>query len=170
MTYDPRLICSAFDAEGVRFVVIGGFAATIHGSPLPTSDVDIVPERGDENLERLARSLSGLHARLRTDAGPGDVRIDRGFLRAMPFMLNLVTDHGDVDLTFAPAGGLDGFDGWDARAVDTEIAPGLVIRIGALDDIIDSKRAADRAKDRAAIPYLESLRDEIQGRRGDPSA
>lgn len=170
MNYDPRLICSAFDAEGVRFVVIGGFAAAIHGSPLPTSDVDIVPARDDENLERLARALNRLHARLRTEAGPVDVRIDRGFLRAMPFILNLVTDHGDVDLTFAPAGGLEGFDGWDAGAVDTEIAPDLVVRIGSLDDIIDSKRAADRAKDRAALPYLESLRDEIQGRRGDRSS
>ena len=169
MTYDPRLICSAFDAEGVRFVVIGGFAAAIHGSPLPTSDVDIVPARDDENLERLARALHRLHARLRTEAGPVDVRIDRGFLRAMPFMLNLVTDHGDVDLTFSPAGGLEGFDGWDGGAVDTEIAPGLVVRLGSLDDIIDSKRAADRAKDRAALPYLESLRDEIQARHHDSS-
>ena len=170
MTFDPRLICSAFDAEHVRYVLIGGFAAAIHGSPLPTSDVDIVPARDAENLERLARALNRLHARLRTEAGPVDARIDAGFLRAMPFMLNLVTDHGDVDLTFAPAGGLDGFDGWDERAIDVEIAPTLMVRIAALDDIIDSKRVAGRAKDEHALPYLESLRDEILRRRSDPSA
>lgn len=170
MTFDPRLICSALDAEGVRFVLVGGFAAAIHGSPLPTSDVDIVPARDDENLERLARALNRLHARLRTEAGPVDVRIDGGFLRAMPFMLNLVTDYGDVDLTFSPAGGLDGFEEWDSGAVDAEIAPALVVRIAALDDIINSKRAAGRAKDEHALPYLESLRDEIQRRGGDPHA
>ena len=161
MTFDPRLICSALDEAEVRFVLIGGFAAAIHGSPLPTSAVDIVPARDDENLERLARALVHLHARLRTETGPVDVRIDAGFLRAMPFILNLTTDYGDVDLTFSPAGRLDGFDGWDAGAVEAEIGPGLVVRIAALGDIIDSKRAAGRPKDEHALPYLESLRDEI---------
>lgn len=79
----------------------------------------------------------------------------------MPFMLNLVTDHGDVDLTFSPSGPLDGFGAWNADAIQVEIAPSLVVRIAALDAIIDSKRAAGRAKDLHALPYLESLRDEI---------
>ncbi len=168
MTFDPRVICSTLEDEGVRFVVIGGFAATIHGSPLPTTDVDIVPARDDENLERLARALVRLRAQLRTEAGPVDVSIDAGFLRAMPFMLNLVTDYGDVDLTFAPAGGLAGFAGWNAEATDVEIGPGLVVRIASLDDVIDSKRAAGRLKDEQAVPYLESLRDELAARREDP--
>ena len=113
MTFDPRLICSALDGEHVRYVLIGGFAAAIHGSPLPTSDVDIVPARDGDNLERLARALNRLNARLRTEAGPVDVRI------------------------------------------------------AALDDIIDSKRAAARAKDEHALPYLESLRDEVRRRGGN---
>lgn len=167
MTFDPRLVCAALADEGVRFVLIGGFAATIHGSPLPTSDVDVVPARDDENLERLARALVRLHARLRTEAGPVDVRIDAGFLRAMPFMLNLVTDNGDVDLTFSPAGRHDGFDGWDEGALDVKIGPGLVVRIASLDDIIESKRVAGRPKDVHALPYLESLRDEITSQRED---
>lgn len=104
MSFDPRPICEALNDEGVRYVVIGGFAATIHGSPLPTADVDLVPDREADNLERLARALVRIGARLRTEAGPVDTRIDGAFLRAMPFMLNLTTDHGDVDLTFQPAG------------------------------------------------------------------
>ena len=117
MRFDPRPICAILNEEGVRYVLIGGFAAAIHGSPLPTSDVDIVPSREHDNLERLARALNRLHARLRTEAGPVDVRIDAEFLNAMPFMLNLVTDDGDVDVAFAPAGPLDGYSGWNAGAI-----------------------------------------------------
>jgi hypothetical protein len=88
MTFDPRRICAALTDAGVRFVVIGGFAAAVHGSPLPTTDVDIVPAREDENLERLARALRTLNAKVRTAAEPVETRIDAAFLRAMPFMLN----------------------------------------------------------------------------------
>lgn len=131
MNFDPRPICAAFQDEGVRYVLIGGFAAAVHGSPLPTSDVDVVPARDDENLECLARALTRLHARLRTESGPVDVRIDAGFLRAMPFMLNLVTEFGDIDLTFVPAGGLDGFEGWQ-RSAEGETCEGRAIpcRVG----------------------------------------
>jgi hypothetical protein len=34
--------------------------------------------------------------------------------------------------------------------------------VASLDDVIDSKQAANRAKDQAALPYLESLRDELR--------
>ena len=61
------------------------------------------------------------------------------------------------------AGGVDG-------AEIGSIGPGLVVRIGGLDDIIDSKRAAARPKDQHALPYLESLRDEIAGQREGPGA
>jgi hypothetical protein len=51
---------------------------------------------------------------------------------------------------------------WDRDAESIELAPGLVVRIATLDAVIDSKRAANRPKDERALPYLESLRDEVQ--------
>lgn len=77
----------------------------------------------------------------------------------MPFMLNLVTDFGIIDLTFDPSGPARGFSGWNADASNEVIAEGLTIRVASLDDIIASKHAADREKDRRALPYLESLSD-----------
>ncbi|MCX6432970.1 MAG: hypothetical protein NTX29_09315 [Actinobacteria bacterium] len=81
---------------------------------------------------------------------------------ADPFTLDLVTDFGIVDLTFDPSGPLEGFSEWNADASSQEVADGLVIRVASLDDIIESKRAADRDKDRRALPYLESLRDVLR--------
>ena len=160
--FDPRALCTALNDEGVDYVVIGGFAAVVHGSPLPTSDVDLVPDRSYDNLVRLARALERVGAKLRTEAGPVETSLDAGSLQAMPLMLNLVTDFGDVDLTFAPAGPRSSFAEWDGSASDVAIAEGLTIRVADLDAVIDSKRAAGREKDQRALPYLESLRDQLK--------
>lgn len=162
MTFDPISICRTLDEEGVKFVVLGGFAAVIHGSPLPTEDIDVSPARDDANLERLARALKRLNAAIRTSDGPVPTRIDAGFIKNMPNMLNLVTDMGELDLVFNPAGNLKSYDQWNERAEFAELEPGLVIAIASLDDIIASKTAANRIKDQRSLPYLESLRDEIR--------
>ena len=143
------------------YVVVGGFASVILGSPLPTEDIDLLPDRSQENLERLARALNRMNAMIRTGAEAVPAHIDSSFLANMPFMLNLVTDYGIVDLTFAPSGPLRGFQGWNKDASSEEISDGLVIRVASLDDIIASKRAANREKDLRALPYLESLRDTL---------
>lgn len=160
--FDPVRICEILNEEGVAYVVVGGFATVIQGSPLPTQDIDLVPSRGAENLDRLGRALRRMHAMIRTGNEPVPAPLDGQFLANMPLMLNLVTDYGDVDLTFAPSGGLGGFDEWSRRAFSVEIADGLSVVVASLDDIIDSKRAANRPKDLMALPYLESLRDELR--------
>lgn len=58
--FDPRPICQALNDHGVDYVVVGGFAAVLHGSALPTADVDVVPSRDDENLDRLGAALQVL--------------------------------------------------------------------------------------------------------------
>lgn len=159
MTFDPVAICRILNEERVDYVVVGGFASVILGSPLPTEDIDLLPDRTQENLERLAHALSRMNAKIRTEGEAVPARIDAAFLAHMPFMLNLVTDFGIVDLTFEPSGPLGGFKDWNKDASSEEVSDGLVIRVASLDDIIASKRAANREKDLRALPYLESLRD-----------
>lgn len=161
--FDPVRVCDALNAAGVEYVVVGGFASLVHGSALPTQDIDVVPARDAGNLDRLARALRSIGAMIRTSSEPVPANFDGPFLANMPVMLNLVTDFGDVDLTFVPSGPLDGFDGWNLHAAVVEIADGVSVRVAALDDIIESKRAANRPKDQMALPYLESLRDELNG-------
>jgi hypothetical protein len=161
LTFDPTAICRILNEEGVDYVVMGGFAAVIHGSPLPTEDVDILPDRRPDNLERLASALARLGARIRTAGDPVATTIDAGLLAEMPHMLTLVTDFGILDLAFTPAGPLDGYDAWNAGSSSIEIADRLTVRVAGLDDVIDSKAAANRPKDVRALPYLESLREAI---------
>jgi hypothetical protein len=159
--FDPRPICRILNEHGVDYVVVGGFAAVLHGSALPTADVDVVPSRDDANLDRLGDALNILEAKLRTAGGPVEAPLDGPFLRAMPLMVNLTTKFGDVDVAFEPSGPRRGYDDWEVDASEVEIAEGLTIRVASLDAIIDSKRAAGRPKDERALPHLESLRDEL---------
>ena len=155
-------MCRILNQEKVDYVVLGGFAANVHGSPITTRDLDVIPDRRRENLERLGRALIRMNAMIRTSGEPVPTKIDGPFLDKMPYMLNLVTDFGDLDLTFTPAGRAGEYVGWKSNATPALIDDGLTIYVASLDDIIDSKRSANRAKDHVALPYLESLRDELR--------
>ena len=47
---------AALHDAGVRFVLIGGMAAVLHGDVGVTVDLDIAPARDPDNLARLART------------------------------------------------------------------------------------------------------------------
>jgi hypothetical protein len=70
-------------------------------------------------------------------------------------MLNLVTRHGDLDVALDPAGGRD-YAHWEAGAASITVL-GVPVRVASLDDIIESKAAADRNKDRLQLPTLRAL-------------
>jgi len=59
------------DEHGVRFVVIGGLAAALHGSSQVTFDIDIVPDSDFQNLARLSDALTALEARVRASDTAG---------------------------------------------------------------------------------------------------
>ena len=162
--FEPIQICRILNEEKVDYIVLGGFAAVIHGSPLPTRDIDILPNRAQENLNNLSRALTRMNAKIRISGEPIPTKIDGRFLANMAHMLNLVTDFGEMDLTFTPAGRAGDYDGWRSSATAELIDEGLIVSVASLDDIIDSKQTANRAKDRMALPYLESLRDELRRR------
>jgi hypothetical protein len=165
--FDPLQVLETLHAHDVDFVLVGGLAAVAHGSSLVTADVDITPSRRVDNLERLATALRALGARLRVAHDPDGVPfpVDAAFLAAQPLMLNLVTDAGDVDLTFVPAGFPDGYDQLFPTAVKVRLVDAAETFVAALDDIIESKQAAGRDKDLAALPYLLELRRQIDAAR-----
>ncbi len=149
----------------VDYVLIGGLAATLHGSSALTNDADICPDPSPENLERLAAALREMKARVRNEAEPDGVAfsVDPEFLRRVQ-LVNLTTRFGDFDIAFQPAGS-QGYEDLVRRAVELEIE-GTVVRVASLADIIRSKEAANRPKDRATLPILYALEDEIAKRAG----
>ncbi|MFN2483707.1 MAG: nuclear transport factor 2 family protein [Candidatus Limnocylindria bacterium] len=157
--FDPARALTALTERGVRFVVIGGIAARLLGSPTVTRDLDVCYARDPGNLERLTSALRDLHARLR-DAPP-DVpfRLDGRTLAAGDHF-TFVTDAGDLDILGAPSGS-EGFDqlARNASAMDLD---GIRVLVADIDDLIAMKRASGRPKDRIELEVLGALRDEIE--------
>jgi hypothetical protein len=147
----------------VDYVLIGGLAAALHGAIHLTTDADITPSREPENLARLAAALVELDARVRTEGVPEGLAFDRSaaFLRGIG-MLNLVTKFGDVDLSFEPAG-TGGYMDLRRNALEVTIHGNRVV-LAALEDVIRSKAAANREKDRIALPALRKLAELIRQR------
>jgi hypothetical protein len=164
--FDPEQMLSALAGGEVRFILIGGMAAVLHGDVGVTVDIDVVPERTDANLERLAEALRGLGARIRTEGEPDGLAFDcsREFFRNLPSdaIVNMTTEFGDLDVTFCPSG-TSGFADLKRDAIDIEAADRLHILVASLEDVIRSKEAAGREKDRLAVPRLRRLLDRLQG-------
>lgn len=157
--FDPLGALQTLDRHGVRFIVIGGYAAAIRGSPVITGDVDICYARDDENLERLAEALRDLGATLR--GAPPDVpfQLDAKTLkRGDAFTFN--TTAGPLDCVGTPAG-TAGFEDLDAEATDEDL-DGLTLRVSSIEDLMRMKRAAGRTKDLIALEWLGALRDELE--------
>jgi hypothetical protein len=157
--FDPLAGLRALVEHGVRFVLIGGYAGALRGSPMITGDVDICHASDRENLERLAAALDGLGARLRGAPAEAPFLLDGRTLEAGDHF-TFATDAGPIDCLGTPAG-TDGFADLDASATDEDLE-GVVVRVASLDDLIRMKRAVDRPQDRIAVEWLSALRDELE--------
>ena|SRR6266550_7090341 len=154
---DFERILSGLRSADVSFVIVGGVAATVHGSARLTSDVDIVYERSRANIERLVEALAPLKPYLR--GAPPDLpfRFDVETVRR-GLNFTLTTDAGPLDVL----GEITGVGDYDAvLAVSEDVSLfGSTYRCINLDSLIVSKRAAGRPKDLEAVAELELIRDE----------
>lgn len=141
---------------GVRFVIVGGLAVTIHGSSYVTFDLDICYARDSENLGRLAGAFSPINPRLRGAPAGLPFRFDEETpKRGLNF--TLTTDVGDVDL-IGEVAGVGGYTEAAAASMPVELF-GRQYAVLTLDALIASKRAAGRPKDLQILPELEALRE-----------
>jgi hypothetical protein len=155
-TFVPQDILAALDRGGVRYVLIGGLAAILHGAPHLTTDVDIVPEEGLRNLERLSAVLRELNARIRVTGEERGVPFnhDAESLRRVGIW-SLETDHGDLDITFVPSG-TQGYEDLRRDVVPMKVR-GVDVPVASLADVIRSKEAAGRERDRVVLPILRRI-------------
>jgi len=138
-------IRDAFKRHQVRYLFIGKSGAILLGFPDTTQDADLFVEKNTANCEGLVKSLHDLGFQL-TDQQAQEVRRGKDFvqLKNGPF---------DLDVIFAPDGIETFEDAWKQR-IDVEGFP-----VCHIDDIIRSKQATNRQKDKESLPRLLSFRD-----------
>lgn len=159
MTDFGALFKALADSE-IRFVLVGGVAATLHGSARLTQDVDIVYARDPENLARLARALAPLRPYLRGAPAGLPFRLDEKTLAA-GLNFTLATSVGDIDL-LGEIAGAGTYDDLIHRTIEVELF-GARCRCLDLPTLIAAKVASGRPKDLEAIAELRALMQE----RGD---
>lgn len=158
--FQPAAVVARLNRHGVRYVVIGGLAAVLRGSPTVTVDVDICYAHEEANLARLASALTEAHAKLRGAPRGLPFRPDASTL-AKGDAFTFTTDDGPLDIIATPAG-TSGYEELAANADQVE-AFGHEFLVAGIDDLIRMKRAAGRPKDRVELEILGALRDEIEG-------
>jgi predicted nucleotidyltransferase len=153
--FDPGALLIALTRRGVDFVVIGGIAAALLGSPRLTRDLDITYASDVVNLEALAQVLADLDGTLRGVEDDVPFVPDAATLRRTQ-VLTLATRAGEIDLLAAPAGA-PGYNELRANAERMDLGE-VTVLVAALDDLIAMKRAAGRPKDLADLEELEAIR------------
>ena len=143
--------------RGVRYIVIGGWAAIMHGIARTTNDVDLVYARDPDNIRNLAAALQAHQPYLR-GAPPGlPFRWDEATIRA-GLNFTLTTSLGAVDLLGEVSGG-GSYEELLPFTTESETF-GFPCRFVTLEKLIQLKRAAGRAKDFEVIAELQALLEE----------
>jgi hypothetical protein len=135
----------AFAHHGIRYLFIGKSGAILLGFPDTTQDADLFIEKSPANCKATVTALRTLGFAL-SDAQAAEIERGKDFIQIKngPF---------DLDLIFAPDG-IERFeDAWNRR-IEIEGFP-----VCHIDDIIASKAATNRVKDRESLPRLRSFRD-----------
>jgi predicted nucleotidyltransferase len=151
---DPERIIRELTHRGVDFVLIGGLAAVLHGSPRITRDADVCYSTDRVNLKALGDVLVSLNARL------------SGVKDAVPFvpdgdtlknveLLTLDTDAGKLDVLSRPAG-FPGYAALRERAKRFDLGDTAFL-VASIEDLIAMKSKAKRPKDLADIAELSAI-------------
>jgi predicted nucleotidyltransferase len=144
--------------SNIEFIIVGGAAATAHGSARLTVDLDIVYRRSKENIERIVKALQPINPYLR-GAPPGlpfswsAKTIKRGL------NFTLTTTLGALDLLGEIVGG-GGYEQLQPETIKVVIAGNTCLCLN-LERLIKVKRAAGRPKDLEVVAELQRIQDEL---------
>ena len=131
-------------------VLIGNAAAALHGAPVTTLDFDFMFRKTATNLKKLKALADLLGGQILRPYYPTSD------------LYRLVNDERGIQLDFMSSlHGVKSFAGLRSRAIEVYFQQQELL-VASLADIIASKKATGREKDKAVLPILEKTADEIE--------
>ena len=150
-------VLQALHEHRLEAVLIGNAAAAIHGAPVTTIDFDFMFRDTASNMRKLKAIADDLHATILRPFYP------------VSKLYRVVNEDSGLQADFMPViHGVRSFEGLRARAVAHDI-DGLRLLLASLDDIIASKKAAGRDRDKAVLSILERTLESARRRGGHGS-
>ncbi len=138
-------ILSAFIAEKVEFLVVGGYAMAFHGYVRATGDIDLWIRISEENAKKIWRALEQFGAPL-FDLKPEDLQTPR-----MVFQIGIVPSRIDI---ITQIDGVEFEDAWkEHKTIEIE---NLQIPVIGKTQLLQNKKSTGRAKDRNDALWLQN--------------
>lgn len=157
---DLQKLLLRLDDAGIDFVLVGGYAAMLHGSSLLTRDLDVCTALTPDTVEKLRVAFRDCHPRHRLSA-PQLSFLDDPTPGMALNNLYLNTDLGTLDL-LGSITGIGDYARVARDAVEIDLL-GRRIRAISLDDLITAKEALGRDKDLIAAKELRAIREKLLG-------
>ena len=158
---DFLAILEVLSRHKVEYVLVGGVAAVLYGSPANTFDVDVVHSRGTSNIERLLAALEELDAVYRMQPErrlrPGATHLTSGGHSL------LLTRFGPLDV-LGTIGKSRSYEDLINRTSRVEISDGLAIAVLDLPTQIEVKEEVAGPKDQLQLPILRQLLEQLKNR------
>jgi hypothetical protein len=139
---DLLTLCRSLNAEGVRYVLIGGFAVILHGSVRGTKDIDLLIDPAVDNMHAIKRAMAVL-----PDNAIALVEVDD----VQNYQVVRVADEIVVDLLAAACGIT--FEQAEQEGVDQFTVEDVVIPVATKELLIRMKDTI-RDSDRSDVAYL----------------
>jgi len=150
-TFQFRRLLERLVEHDVEFIVVGGLAGLLQGSPLNTQDLDIVYRISAKNIEKLSSALSSVDAIFRSD--PRRIKPDASHLASRGHKL-LETCFGPLDCLGTIEEDTDYED--LAGHVDLIDLGNLKVQVMSLPRLIEVKEKLTRPKDKVALDHLRA--------------
>jgi hypothetical protein len=159
--FDPRAILGSLERNYVDYVVIGGLARVIRGTPETTTGVDICPSFTAANVERLAQAANELGAQ---PVGGGRLDISDAALGSTD-VTTLTTSAGELKIVPAPSGAPSGFVDLRRAATKEHLGHGLQPLVASTADLVRLAAALHRGSDVERLSELRRIM-ELEADRG----
>lgn len=137
--------------HNVKYLFIGKSGAILYGYPGTTQDIDIFPQKTPENCIALVTALQKIGFTI-------DQTLKEAIIKGKDF-IQIRGGPLPIDIIFAP----DGIESFEKAEKHSKTIDGI-FPCASIEDIIKSKKAAKRQRDREELPRLEAFRNELKKR------